>query len=104
VTEKVLFSWIGEIDLRAAISDAPLDAPISSTLSDFSFDCVILLYSYPKVRSTPYPPPSVTLVVRLINFNRTDNTEFNNGFLQRRFQRANVSALKSAPLQNGYLA
>ena len=34
-------------------------------------------------------PPSVTLVVRLINFNRTDNTEFNNGFLQRRFQRAN---------------
>lgn len=54
MTEKVLFSWIGETDLRAAISDAPLDAPISSTLSDFSFDRVILLCSYPKVRSTPY--------------------------------------------------
>ena len=33
--------------------------------------------------------PSVTLVVRLINFNRTDKTECNDGFLQHRFQRAN---------------
>ena len=29
--------------------------------------------------------PSVTLVVRLINFNRTDKTECNNGLLQYRF-------------------
>ena len=29
--------------------------------------------------------PSVTLVVRLINFNRTDKTECNNGLLQHRF-------------------
>lgn len=34
--------------------------------------------------------PSVTLVVRLINFNRTDNTEFNNGLLQHRLQRTNA--------------
>ena len=54
MAEKVLFSWIGDTDLRAAISDMPLDAPILSTLANFSFDRVILLCSYPKARSTPY--------------------------------------------------
>lgn len=54
MAEKVLFSWVGDTDLRAAISDMPLDAPISSTLANFSFDRVILLCSYPKARSTPY--------------------------------------------------
>ncbi|RBO79588.1 sigma-54 interaction domain-containing protein [Marinomonas aquiplantarum] len=54
MAEKVLFSWIGETDLRAASSDTPLDAPISSTLSKCSFDRVILLCSYPKARSIPY--------------------------------------------------
>ena len=54
MAEKVLFSWIGDTDLRAAISDMPLDAPISSTLANFSFDRVILLCSYPKARSASY--------------------------------------------------
>lgn len=54
MAEKTLISWIGETDLRAAISDAPFDAPISSTLENFTFDRVILLCSYPETRSAPY--------------------------------------------------
>lgn len=48
MVEKVLISWIGETDLNSAIADTPLNAPISSTLSQFSFDRVVLLCSYPK--------------------------------------------------------
>ncbi|MGO3455598.1 MAG: sigma-54 interaction domain-containing protein [Marinomonadaceae bacterium] len=54
MVKKTLISWIGETDLRAAISDVPSDAPISSTLANFTFDRVILLCSYPEARSAPY--------------------------------------------------
>lgn len=54
MAEKVLISWIGETDLRAAISDAPLEAPISSTLANYTFDRVVLLCSYPENRTVPY--------------------------------------------------
>ena len=37
-----------------------------------------------QAQSISTPAPSVTLVVRLINFNRTDKTECNNGLLQHR--------------------
>ncbi|WP_191600499.1 hypothetical protein [Marinomonas algicola] len=50
MVEKVLVSWIGETDLNSAISDSPLSAPISSTLSTLSFDRVVLLCCYPKAR------------------------------------------------------
>ena len=54
MAENVLFSWIGETDLQSAIADTPLDGPISTTLSTFSFDRIILLCAYPKVRSAVY--------------------------------------------------
>ena len=54
MTDKVLFSWIGETDLRASISNGALDTLLSATLSDFSFDRVILFCSYPESRSAPY--------------------------------------------------
>ncbi|MGR0278820.1 sigma 54-interacting transcriptional regulator [Marinomonas dokdonensis] len=52
--QRVLISWIGETDLRAATSLVPLDAPISSTLQAIRFDRIVLLCSYPRARSEPY--------------------------------------------------
>ncbi|WP_227803898.1 sigma-54 interaction domain-containing protein [Marinomonas profundi] len=52
--EKVLVSWIGEADLTSASANIPASGPISSTLSQLSFDRVVLLCSYPASRSTPY--------------------------------------------------
>ncbi len=54
MAEKVLFSWIGETDLKSAISNTPFDAPIASTLLKKTFDRVVLLCSYPASRSTAY--------------------------------------------------
>ncbi|GAB3481612.1 sigma-54 interaction domain-containing protein [Marinomonas epiphytica] len=54
MTEKVLISWIGETDLRAATSGMPSDAPISATLENYTFDRVVLLCSYSETRSAPY--------------------------------------------------
>lgn len=48
--------------------------------------CVPCLQQMPGFEKTQQAlgAPSVTLVVRLINFNRTDKTECNNGLLQHR--------------------
>ena len=44
-----------------------------------------IIYSGPLTAEANRTAPSVTLVVRLINFNRTDKSECNNGLLQHRF-------------------
>lgn len=46
---RVLFSWIGKTDLRAAAGEASAgDGPIAQALAARSFDHVVLLNNYPK--------------------------------------------------------